>query len=181
MKTGDFEFRAPLMSHKELGFMFCSVYYKGKKFMSLDIPFFGRNYLRRVTPFPVDDCPSLELFIKLMEMLPAKPEQETADGNEIDSESWLVALVNAWLRMERKADRLFRKYPDADMAAIALDEYRIPVDTCVLSEGFSKAEAIGALKRIVSDPTESFSYVLINKEKGFDFPAWPVPALLGWD
>ena len=139
MKTGDFSFSSPILSNRELGFMFCTIRHKGKRFLLLSIP-----------------------------------------ENRLDSETWLVLQVNSWLRIERKARRLFRKYPKAETAAVVLDEAKLPSDVCVLEGGFSTPEAIDALKKVTEAAPENVSYVLIDRKEGFIFQKWPIPTLIGW-
>lgn len=177
MKTGDFEFRAPLMSPRELGFMFCSVSYRGKRFMSLDIPFSSGRYIRRISPYPINGIFSLELFLQMMAMMPPVPESKEGKP-EIGYEDWMIILVNAWLRMERKTRRLFRRYPKAEKTMVLLDGAGIPNNACVLEGGFSESGIRKTIDSLVGKMEEGFSYIIIERGKGFDFPTWPVPTTL---
>lgn len=178
MKTGDFSFSSPILSSRELGFMFCTVRHMGKRFLLLSIPFLSRRWYSRLSP--IEGAFSFELYNRLLDMLPAIPETKNGE-NRLDGETWLVLQVNSWLRIERKARRLFRKYPKAETAAVVLDGAKLPSDVCVLEGGFSTPEAIDALKKVTASAPENASYVLINREDGFTFPKWPIPTLPGWD
>ena len=172
MKIGDYTITASYISNKELGAMFADIAYLGKKVASINIPFLGKKSYTIAAP--VAEQWDMEIYSRFCRLAPPMTEEFKKLNQKTNGEDWIVILVNAWLRMEKKAKKLFRNYPDAAAVGIVFDRFGIPTDVAALSSRIPEKDYLKVLQ-MTAQSDNPMSFLVVPKAQGFAFPRWPVP------